>query len=358
MPIDKDKLGELGSGKTSYELWRDQQEIPVVTGFYIRDLNAVELKPWAWKGGSGAILNLEGTDETNDSYVCEIPAGGRLNPMRHIYEEMVYVLRGRGATKIWQEGKSPITFEWKSGSLFSIPVNAHYQHFNGSGTEPARYLAVTSAPIVINMFHNLDFVFNCPFSFLDRFSGEENFFNGDGRTLADRILETNFIADVNRIPLLTWNERGKGSTNRMLELANTTQGAHISEFEVGKYKKAHRHGPGAHVIIIAGEGYSLMWPQGTEMQKFDWQPGSLIVPPENWFHQHFNVGPVAAKYLAIRRNGRKYRVFKRYGVDEDVRSGGAQIEHKDEDPRVRRLFEAELAKRGLRSAMGEVFDAA
>ncbi len=230
----------LASGKTTYQLWRDQQGVPVFTDYYIEDVKTVELSPWAWKGGKGVILNLKGTDELNDSYICEIPPAGALNPMRHIYEEIVYIVKGRGVTKIWQEGKKPNSFEWGAGSLFSIPINVNYRHYNGSGSEQARYVAVTLAPLIINLFHNREFVFKCPFSFLDRFNGEDDFFNGEGRALDGRIWDTNLVADVNTLPLLSWNERGRGSTNRMLELANSSMGAHISEFEVGKYKKAHR----------------------------------------------------------------------------------------------------------------------
>jgi mannose-6-phosphate isomerase-like protein (cupin superfamily) len=355
MPIDKDKLGALATGKTSYDQWLEDQDIPVITGFYIEDLNEVNLKPWAWKGGKGAFLNLEGTDETNDAYICEINPGGKLNPMKHLYEEFVYVFQGRGGTRIWQDGQTPRTFEWQAGSIFSIPVNVNYQHFNGSGSEAVRYVSVTSAPLIINLYHNMEFVFNCPFSFLDRFNGEEDFFSGEGRELKGRTLDTNFIADVNKVKLLEWNERGKGSTNRMLELANSTMGAHISEFEVGKYKKAHRHGPGAHVFIIGGEGYTLMWREGEDFQKFDWKPGSLIVPPEMWFHQHFNSGATPAKYMAFRRNGRKYRVFKQYKIDADAKKGGDQIEYRDEDPRIREIFGTELAKRGVKSQMDDMY---
>ena len=38
----------------------------------------------------------------------------------------------------------------------------------------------------------------------------------------------------------------------MIELAQNSMGAHISQFQPGTYKKAHRHGPGAHVIILDG----------------------------------------------------------------------------------------------------------
>jgi len=348
MPIDDEHLGAIASGKSTYATWRDGHNLPVVTGFHIRNLLDVELAPWAWKGGRGAFLDLEGTDETNDSYLLELAPRTESVPMRHIYEEMVYVIAGRGATKVWQDGGESVSFEWQAGSLFAIPLNAHYQHFNTSGVESARFISVTSGPLVINLYHNLEFVFDCPFSFTDRFGGKPDYFSGEGRDLPGRIWDTNFIADVNSLPLKSWDERGSGSTNRMLELSESSMAAHISQFPVGTYKKAHRHGPGAHVIIIDGEGYSLMWPEGSDIQKFDWQVGSLVVPPDQWFHQHFNTGKIPAKYLALRWNSKKYKVFKQYAVDLGVNAGGSQIETEDEDPRVREIFDAELVKNGVR----------
>jgi hypothetical protein len=46
----------------------------------------------------------------------------------------------------------------------------------------------------------------------------------------------------------------------------------------------------------------------------------------------------------------KYKVFKDI-VDRSVKEGGTQIEYEDEDPKIRQLFETELAKRGLQSRM-------
>ena len=130
--------------------------------------------------------------------------------------------------------------------------------------------------------------------------------------------------------------------------------AHISSFTPGTYKKAHRHGPGAHVIVVSGEGYTLMWEEGHPVQRFDWKAGSMIVPPKMWFHQHFNVGKEIAQYLALHeRRSKKYKSGQSpyAGLNKNVKEGGNQIEYEDEDPIIRKMFEEELAKRGVKSKM-------
>jgi mannose-6-phosphate isomerase-like protein (cupin superfamily) len=112
-------------------------------GFFIEDLKALELQPWDGKGGMGVRICLEGTGETNDAYVCEITPGKSLKPQRHLFEELIYIVSGRGATTIWQDSGPKRTFEWQEGAIFSPPLNSWYQHFNGSGDQPARYFAVT-----------------------------------------------------------------------------------------------------------------------------------------------------------------------------------------------------------------------
>jgi quercetin dioxygenase-like cupin family protein len=338
----------------AYVQWQQDEGVPVFGGFYIEDLNAVEVAPWPRKGVKGAIVNLEGTGGVNDAHVVEIAPGGATEPERHLYEELVYVVSGRGTTTVWYEGKPKQTFEWGKGSLFSIPLNAWFQHFNGSGSEPARYLAVTNLPTAMRQYHNREFIFANPFAFVDRFAGDAGYFSGEGELFRNRtqfILETNFVPDVHSMRLHSWAERGGGGSNVMIELAQNTMSAHVSEFAVGMYKKAHHHGPGAHVVILGGTGYSLLWSPGqSEPQKCDWHPGSVIVPPEHWFHQHFNTGPAPARYLALKFQGRKFRQAATYesgtGADVSVKDGGWQIEYEDEERTIHELFEREVARHG------------
>jgi quercetin dioxygenase-like cupin family protein len=342
----------------TYKEYQRRESIPIHTGFGVEDIKTVELGPWARRDGLGAFIDLDGNGGINDAYVCEIPPGSKLAPQRQLFEEMIYVVAGNGSTSVWHDESRKLSFEWKAGSLFALPLNANYQHFNGSGQQPARFLAVTSAPVVMNLFHNLDFVFNTPYAFTDRFSGQDQYFNGEGKLHWDRVLETNFVPDVNTIELYTWKERGAGGKNIRFELAHNTMAAHISQFPVGTYKKAHRHGPGAHVIILSGTGYSLLWPEGEEdnRRKFDWKPGGLVVPPRQWFHQHFNSGPEPARYLALRWGSRRYKMSEAFSqgegkTDVDVKQGGAQIEYEDEDRDIHELFESELRRNGATCRM-------
>jgi hypothetical protein len=100
-----------------------------------------------------------------------------------------------------------------------------------------------------------------------------------------------------------------------------------------------------------------MWPKGQPIQRFDWGPGSLIVPPANWFHQHFNAGAEPARYLALRWGSKIYHGMTSDpgDMDVDVNLGGLQIEYQDEDPIVRDMFEQACARAGVRSQMEKCY---
>ena len=95
----------------TYREWQKMEGLPILSGLHVKDLNRVELGPWKRRGGLGAYINLQGTGDCDDAYVCEIPAGECLKPDRHLFEELVFVLKGRGATSVWTESEAKQTFE-------------------------------------------------------------------------------------------------------------------------------------------------------------------------------------------------------------------------------------------------------
>jgi oxalate decarboxylase/phosphoglucose isomerase-like protein (cupin superfamily) len=343
--------------ETPYTRWVAKEGLDIISALYVRNLHTVELKPWARRGGRGVFINHDASRTSNDCYVCEVPAGGKLTPQRQLFEEMILVLDGRGSTSVWNDAGQKVTFEWQTGSLFAIPLNAWHQHFNGSGHEPARFVAVTNCPPVLNLYEDEEFVFNTPYDFKNRFSGEPDYFANRGEQKG-LLLQTNFVADAVNLPLIAAKERGAGGGHIRFNMARGSMNSHISQFPVGTYKKAHRHGPGAHVIILSGEGYSLMWPEGEEPRRYEWEAGSLIVPPNLWYHQHFNTGTTPARYLAFKHEVVSIRNAQ--GVPKawiSQRIGGDQIDYADEKPVVRTLFAEALAKHGLESKMDPVYEA-
>jgi oxalate decarboxylase/phosphoglucose isomerase-like protein (cupin superfamily) len=342
---------------TPYSRWLRSEGLDIIGAHYVPNLHTVELKPWARRGGRAVFINHEASRTSNDCYVCEIPAGGQLAPQRQLFEEMILVLDGRGSTSVWNDAGQRITFEWKAGALFAIPLNTWHQHFNGSGREPARYVAVTNAPPVINLYEDVEFVFNTAHDFPSRFSGEPDYFSAKGEQKG-LLLETNFVADAVNLPLIAAKERGAGGGHIRFNMARGSMNSHISQFPTGTYKKAHAHGPGAHVIILSGEGYSLMWPEGDEPRRYDWQVGSMIVPPNMWFHQHFNTGTTPARYLAFKHEGVAIRNAQ--GVPKawiSRRIGGDQIDYADEKPEIRHQFAEALRQHGIQSRMDQAYAA-
>src|SRR5262249_26823225 len=134
------------------------------------------------------------------------------------------------------------------GAAFGIPLNAPHQYFNGSGSEPARLVSVTTGPLMIGLFHNnLDFVFANSTQFPQRF-GDDKYFTGEGEFKFVKAglhqWETNFVPDMKTLELPIWNERGAGGSSIGFTFCETTMQSHISHFDPGTYKKAHFHDAG------------------------------------------------------------------------------------------------------------------
>ena len=201
--------------ESTYSKWQREEGVPVYRGYWA-DLNTVEVAPWERKGCLGAYLNLA-DQESLDMYVAEIRPGQQTKAERCMYEEGIYVLSGRGATTVWYDGMKKHTFEWQEGSLFSPPMNCWRQHFNGQGDKPVRLVALTSAPHLINLFHSKAFIYENPFTFVDRYQPTEDYFVGKGvqnvysiaeedgtqRGRVRRVWKTNFIPSVAEFDELT-----------------------------------------------------------------------------------------------------------------------------------------------------------
>lgn len=359
---------------TTYESWIRQEGIPVVENVGVEDYREIPCGNWPRTGGKGAFIQLKGMEGFTGMYLGEIPPGKALNPEKHLYDELIYILQGRGATEVWWDrgNERKVSFEWGEGALFAVPLNSTHRLFNGA-RDPVVYLAVTSAPPLMDLLHDPKFIFGCDYVFDQRFDGRSDYFvplSQRGQPVKGFwVWESNFIADVRAASVDPAERKGAGVRITAVEMGGSALVGHIAEWPVGRYHKAHHHHGGAILLILRSRGYTLMWPKeagvrpyqlgnGDQVIKVNWKEGSLISPPTGWFHQHCNTGPVKARQFAFRyttQSGRyKFGIGKamnRSGVRTSLREGGTLVEYEDEDPEIRKIYEADLRANGVTPRM-------
>ncbi|HEY3116516.1 MAG TPA: hypothetical protein VGK54_07240, partial [Chloroflexota bacterium] len=247
-----------------YYRWMESEQIPIhsaVAG--VADITALPRAPWARSGkGLGTFIELAGTFQAERGmFVCEIPPGEGLDIQHHLYQQFTLILQGRGATEIWQKNGNKRTFEWAQGSLFAPPKNTYYRMFN-LGREPVLYFAVTTAPRLFNAMleafggeqepstNEFEFIFNSDHEFLDAYDGAEDYFTcTDNRVTSGRFNSTtwytNFIPNVSEELVDDSENKVSGGQLTGYRMAGGFPSGHISEWPVGRYHKAHYHGPGA-----------------------------------------------------------------------------------------------------------------
>ena len=91
--------------------------------------------------------------ETVDAYMQIIPGGSRSGKHRHLAEECLYVLEGRGYdlhqdcdveitdTYHWIVQPEVKRYEWEAGDIIYIPPNTVHQHFNADPDRPVRLIS-------------------------------------------------------------------------------------------------------------------------------------------------------------------------------------------------------------------------
>lgn len=91
--------------------------------------------------------------ETVDAYMQIIPPGSRSGKHRHLAEECLYVLEGKGYdlhqdcdieiidVYTWKPQDEVKRFEWEAGDIIYIPPNTIHQHFNADPDRPARLIS-------------------------------------------------------------------------------------------------------------------------------------------------------------------------------------------------------------------------
>jgi quercetin dioxygenase-like cupin family protein len=368
-------------GPTPYETWIAREGVPAIQAYGVTDLADAEHGRWERLGADACFVLLHGMEGFTGMCSVVLPPGGSTHPVQHLYEMLVYVLAGRGSTTLEGRDGSTVQFEWQEGSLFAIPLNVRHQFFNGSGSEPARYIAVTTAPLIFDLLHSEDFIYGTSYAFRDRFDGtsdyvrKDNRLEGPGETLLGsfslRGWEINYVADARAVLPEEVSEAKRSLRFISYEPGGNSLIVHESKYPSGSYMQAHHHCGGAILCILRSQGYSLMWPNslgdrpfesghGDQVVRIDWKPGSVFSPRTGWYHQHFNTGPTDALQLAFRYGSHKYPmgIWRALGGGEaeDGRSrvmvsrrrGGNIIPYDDEDPAMRRMFNEGLERNGVK----------
>ena len=91
--------------------------------------------------------------ETVDAYMQIIPPGSKSGKHRHLAEECLYVLEGKGYdlhqdcdveitdTYHWKPQDEVKRYEWEAGDVIYIPPNTIHQHFNSDPDHPVRLIS-------------------------------------------------------------------------------------------------------------------------------------------------------------------------------------------------------------------------
>lgn len=158
--FEKDKA-QSGSLKTDY-LQRSLEKSKRSREDDKNRRNIVKAHEMPWENSPQGLIKhmvneeLETREHCLDIYQQFLSPKGQSGKHRHVSEEVLYILEGRGYdlhwdvefdcqdAYIWKWSKEPKKFEWEAGDFVYIPPYVNHQHFNSDPDMPARFVSVTN----------------------------------------------------------------------------------------------------------------------------------------------------------------------------------------------------------------------
>jgi len=262
----------------------------------------------------------EGKLHQVDVTLVEIPPGGKLSPHRHLSEEMILIISGKGFTEMWTgKGGKKEKYEWSEGDMLSPTLNAWHQHFNASPSAPARYLSITTAPLTENVFKNTAFLNSNDFVFEDRWKRSaavqkpEHYGNATVGPDSVRFVAGHLFPDLRNRSL---GDRGAKMLGITIDPEGDMAGNQLFEVEVREFTNPdstspeHRHLWETVYYILKGDGYVTMQREGEPERRMDWKEGDLFLVEANEYHNH-RPRSIGARFLQFKPSG----YFRRVGID-------------------------------------------
>lgn len=161
MPYDEAKRSEKKGKQVSY----DQDAVKESARFreeYKKRKVVVKAGEMPWEespqGHIKHVVNekMDTAECALDIYVQKLPPGGYSGKHRHMAEQVLFVLEGKGYDLHWDVqfdvadeyswswAEEPKKFEWEEGDFVYIPPYTMHQHFNADPKKPARFVSATN----------------------------------------------------------------------------------------------------------------------------------------------------------------------------------------------------------------------
>lgn len=277
-------------------------------------LDTHQLKADAELGVALARLG-EGRLHQVDATLIELPPGGRLLPQRHLAEEIIYIVSGKGFTEMWVDAEEKVRYAWEAGDLLSPSLNTWHQHVNASDSAPARYVAISTTPISKNIFPSEEFLTGSDFVFADRWRQgimQQPEYTPEGGFESSEVVRMrvgHMLPDIDDREL---RQRRQGAWGITILPEGDLAGNRVLEMEVREKdgeeftdEQAHLHHHPWEVVyvVLDGAGYTNARSNGEELRRIDWEAGDLFIIEANESHDNRARPGMRTRYLQVKAAG-------------------------------------------------------